>query len=119
MEKRRFPENFLWGGAVSAHQCEGAYQEDGKGLSIADVMTSGTRLEPRKITDGVVEGENYPNHEGIDFELPLPGPEFFPEEMKKNQMKQDLHFMTGFLTPVCDMESNLLSPCLILKHHIH
>ena len=67
MEKRRFPENFLWGGAVSAHQCEGAYQEDGKGLSIADVMTSGTRLEPRKITDGVVEGENYPNHEGIDF----------------------------------------------------
>ena len=25
-----FPENFLWGGAVSANQCEGAYNEDGK-----------------------------------------------------------------------------------------
>ena len=26
-----FPENFLWGGAVAANQCEGAYNEDGKG----------------------------------------------------------------------------------------
>ena len=33
-----FPESFLWGGAVAANQCEGAYAEDGKGLSIADVM---------------------------------------------------------------------------------
>ena len=24
---RRFPENFLWGGAVAANQCEGAYDE--------------------------------------------------------------------------------------------
>ena len=26
-----FPEKFLWGGAVAANQCEGAYLEDGKG----------------------------------------------------------------------------------------
>ena len=26
----KFPENFLWGGAVTAHQSEGAYQEGGK-----------------------------------------------------------------------------------------
>ena len=32
-----FPKNFLWGGAVAANQCEGAYQEDGKGLSVQDV----------------------------------------------------------------------------------
>ena len=25
-----FPKNFLWGGAVAANQCEGAYLEDGK-----------------------------------------------------------------------------------------
>lgn len=36
-----FPEKFLWGGAVAANQCEGAYQEDGKGLSIQDVMPRG------------------------------------------------------------------------------
>ncbi len=45
-------ENFLWGGAIAAHQVEGAYLEDGKGLSIADVMTSGSVSKPREITDG-------------------------------------------------------------------
>ncbi len=29
-----FPKEFLWGGAVAANQCEGAYHEDGKGLDI-------------------------------------------------------------------------------------
>lgn len=38
-----FPKNFLWGGAVAANQCEGAYQEDGKGLSIQDVMPRGIK----------------------------------------------------------------------------
>lgn len=38
-----FPENFLWGGAVAANQCEGAYLEDGKGLSIQDVMPRGAK----------------------------------------------------------------------------
>ena len=37
----QFPQNFLWGGAISANQCEGAYQEDGKGLSIQDVYPHG------------------------------------------------------------------------------
>ena len=31
----KFPENFLWGGAIAANQAEGAYNEDGKGLDIA------------------------------------------------------------------------------------
>lgn len=32
-----FPEGFLWGGAVAANQCEGAWQEGGKGMCIADI----------------------------------------------------------------------------------
>ena len=48
--------DFLWGGAVAAHQVEGAYQTDGKGLSIADVMTGGSKTQAREITDGVQEG---------------------------------------------------------------
>ena len=36
-----FPKNFLWGGAVAANQCEGAYQEDGKGWSTQDVTPRG------------------------------------------------------------------------------
>ena len=38
-----FPDHFLWGGAVAANQCEGAYDEDGKGLSIQDVLPRGLR----------------------------------------------------------------------------
>ena len=36
-----FPDNFLWGGATAANQCEGAYDEDGKGLSIQDILPKG------------------------------------------------------------------------------
>ncbi len=60
-------KNFLWGGAVAAHQVEGAYRTGNKGLSIADVMTAGSRTKAREITDGIVEGKYYPNHEGIRF----------------------------------------------------
>lgn len=61
------PDNFLWGGAVAAHQLEGGWQEDGRGPSVSDVMTGGSYSVARKITDGVIEGEWYPNHKGIDF----------------------------------------------------
>ena len=60
-------KDFLWGGAVAAHQLEGGYLEGGKGLSIMDVTTAGDNKTPRRVTDGIVEGENYPNHEAIDF----------------------------------------------------
>lgn len=43
--KYEFPKGFLWGGAVAANQCEGAYQEDGKGLSVQDVLPHGIRKE--------------------------------------------------------------------------
>ena len=62
-----FRKDFLWGGAVAAHQLEGAYNVDGKGLSIVDVVAAGTREKKRRITDGIVSGEYYPNHEAIDF----------------------------------------------------
>ncbi|MHA6529839.1 glycoside hydrolase family 1 protein [Paenibacillus sp. BAC0078] len=32
-----FPADFLWGGAIAANQAEGAYNVDGKGLSVADI----------------------------------------------------------------------------------
>ena len=41
-----FPKGFLWGGATAANQCEGAYQEDGKGLSIQDIMPKGIKGAP-------------------------------------------------------------------------
>lgn len=35
--KNTLPKDFLWGGAIAANQCEGAYLENGKGLSPVDI----------------------------------------------------------------------------------
>ncbi|MCK0472778.1 6-phospho-beta-glucosidase [Halalkalibacter sp. APA_J-10(15)] len=58
----KFPEGFLWGGAVAANQLEGAYQEGGKGLSTADVSPNGIMSPP----DFSMKDFNL-YHEGIDF----------------------------------------------------
>ncbi|WP_312728326.1 family 1 glycosylhydrolase, partial [Enterococcus sp.] len=49
-----FPKDFLWGGSTSAYQVEGAYNEDGKGLSVQDTkeITPGT-------TDFKVASDHY------------------------------------------------------------
>ncbi|ROV56035.1 glycoside hydrolase family 1 protein, partial [Limosilactobacillus reuteri] len=36
-EKRKMPSSFFWGNSVSSMQTEGAWNEDGKGLSVYDV----------------------------------------------------------------------------------
>jgi len=60
----KFPKGFLWGGAIAANQVEGAYNVDGKGLSVADVM-------PRGILNSVpvLNGElgDFPYHTAIDY----------------------------------------------------
>lgn len=67
MKKTKFPEHFLWGGATAANQYEGGVYEGGKGLSVPDVMTGGTKTQPRRITDGILPGYHYPSHEAVDF----------------------------------------------------
>lgn len=62
-----FPEHFLWGGALAAHQCEGAYDADGKGLSIMDVMTVCTPGDNRHIHTSVQKDVYYPSHQAIDY----------------------------------------------------
>jgi 6-phospho-beta-glucosidase len=63
----KFPKDFLWGGATAANQFEGGYNEGGKGLSTADVMTGGTHTTPRRITPEIEKETTYPSHEAIDF----------------------------------------------------
>ncbi|VTM90261.1 6-phospho-beta-glucosidase BglA [Raoultella ornithinolytica] len=67
MKKITLPKDFLWGGAVAAHQVEGGWNKDGKGPSICDVLTGGAHGVPREITHQVEPGKYYPNHEAIDF----------------------------------------------------
>ncbi|MCL2558320.1 MAG: glycoside hydrolase family 1 protein, partial [Treponema sp.] len=68
-----FAKNFLWGGAIAAHQAEGAYLADGKGLSTCDVMHGGKgRLleiqNPEIIRKNIENPEGFfPEHAAIDF----------------------------------------------------
>ena len=84
-----FPKNFLWGGATAANQYEGGWQEGGRGIAVHDLITNGTKDEPRRIFckndqgDEVTiqmgecipygyvgflkEGYYYPSHQATDF----------------------------------------------------
>lgn len=66
----RFSKDFLWGGATAANQLEGAYDHDGKGLSVADAMPGGKKrfeIIGSETFDWTIDPENYnyPNHQGI------------------------------------------------------
>lgn len=67
----RFPEGFLWGGALAANQAEGAWQEGGKGLSTVDMIPYGPHRLPVKLGEEkrftLRDDEFYPSHDGIDF----------------------------------------------------
>lgn len=60
-------KDFLWGGALAAHQFEGGWDAAGKGPSVIDVMTAGAHGVPREITETIEADKFYPNHEAIDF----------------------------------------------------
>lgn len=69
--KSIFPKNFLWGSATAANQLEGAYLEDGRGLSVADALPGGKdRFKIVASPDFNFELDEskyvYPNHKGID-----------------------------------------------------
>ena len=65
------PENFLWGGATAANQCEGGYAEGGRGIANIDLLPAGKdrfgvasgRMKSFRCDDG----HFYPAHDAIDF----------------------------------------------------
>ncbi len=67
----RMPETFLWGGATAANQCEGAYDQGGRGLSSVDVVPFGPdRMLVARGMKKMLEcdsGHTYPAHEAIDM----------------------------------------------------
>ncbi|MGF1700496.1 6-phospho-beta-glucosidase [Photobacterium makurazakiensis] len=71
MSDIRFPEGFLWGGAIAANQSEGAHLAGGKGLTTVDMIPYGENRMPIKLgqRDSVEldPNEYYPSHQAIDF----------------------------------------------------
>ena len=74
-----FSKGFLWGGAVAANQLEGAYNVDGKGLSVADfneyipnILPSERltlELSSKYVEDAIEDTKEkvFPKRWGIDF----------------------------------------------------
>lgn len=75
-----FPKGFLWGGAVAANQVEGAWNTDGKGWSVEDVVSYKPKVDVKDYKANVhtsLEGIRaaiadpdptfYAKHRGIDF----------------------------------------------------
>lgn len=62
-------KDFLWGGAVAANQLEGAWDVNGKAMSIADILPGNIRaqyiFQPEKLLNTTFD--HYPTREGIDF----------------------------------------------------
>jgi Beta-glucosidase/6-phospho-beta-glucosidase/beta-galactosidase len=76
--KHSFPHNFLWGGAISANQAEGAYDVAGKGMSIADYHAYGSKEKfIDKSEEADIKNSNesliinsslyYPKHNAVSF----------------------------------------------------
>ena len=67
----KMQEGFLWGGATAANQCEGAYNEGGRGLSSVDVVPFGEdRMKVAKGQMRMLECDDnhiYPSHKAIDM----------------------------------------------------
>lgn len=64
MNTKKLPENFLWGGATAANQIEGAWDADGKGPSLIDMIPWG----PNRMQ--VMKGE-------VDYHT-LPADAYYP-----------------------------------------
>lgn len=62
-----FPNNFLWGASTAANQCEGAYMEDGKGISVADILASDPEKGFRIETDSIEPDKFYASHKAVDM----------------------------------------------------
>lgn len=62
-----FPKDFLWGAAVAANQCEGAWNVAGKKDSICDHLTAGSIHKNRKFTTEITPDQNYPSHDAVNF----------------------------------------------------
>ena len=66
-----FPKDFLWGGAIAANQCEGAWNIGGRGMGHVDLVPQGCNRF--SVMMGNLDNFNdqndkyYPSRTGIDF----------------------------------------------------
>lgn len=75
-----FKDDFLWGGAIAANQCEGGFGKDSKGMSVADITkyigeSANTeydrhvKFDLETVNSRLMDNNHfkYPKRKGIDF----------------------------------------------------
>jgi beta-glucosidase len=78
---RRFPDGFYWGVATSSYQIEGAWDEDGKGVSIWDTFAHMSGMI-KNDENGDVANDHY--HRYTQQRIPKLCAEWFREAAREN-----------------------------------
>ena len=129
------PEQFLWGGALAANQCEGAYREGGKGMSSVDILPAGAKRKEALFDPKTAMNTDYgyyPSHTGNDFyhryrediallaelgckvlRISISWPRIFPTGEDAVPNEEGLRFYDALLT---EMEKAGIEPLITLNH---
>lgn len=131
-----FPKGFFWGGALAANQVEGAWNEDGKGPSVADVASYKPHADVKdyathmQMSDEIIEQAMqakddtfYPKRRGIDFYHRYPEDLKLFAEMGFNMLRVSIAwtriFPTGEETEPNEKGLQFYSDLFAEMHRLH
>lgn len=123
-----FPPGFLWGGATAANQLEGAYDQEGKGLSIQDVMPRGglgSRTERPTADNLKLEGIDFYHRYAEDialfaemgfkvFRFSIAWSRIFPNGDEETPNEEGLAFYDRVLD---ELENHGIEPLVTISHY--
>lgn len=114
------PKGFLWGASTSAFQVEGAYQEGGKGLSIADVRSfkkSDKQLDTKVTVDHYhhwKEDVSLMKELGMkSYRFSISWPRIFPNGDEAEPNKEGLNFYHHLIE---ELLKNGIEPIVTMYH---
>lgn len=118
---KRFPDNFLWGASTSAFQVEGAYEEDGKGLSVVDVRSF---MNSNKQADTKIAMDHYHRYKedialmkelGLQtYRFSISWPRIFPNGNDTLPNKKGIAFYHDLIN---ELIKNNIEPIVTLHHY--
>lgn len=140
--KKQLPKGFLWGGATAANQFEGAWDVDGRGISLIDVVPYGKDRGP--VTRGELKmldcdaDHLYPSHEAVDhfhhykedialfaemgfkcYRLSISWTRIYPNGEEDRRTKPVWRSTTQCLTNAENTALSRWSPCATLTYRSH